>query len=153
MTGLHDHAPDRNRHGVSGAGGRTILVVVVDQIVIPPISAIGAVTPPIVHHIVTEIGILHPDRGGCVCADAGKSRIPSLGMRNQIVMEGTPLGAPDTTITMFLKIRSTLKMIGIVQRLRDDVPLQCHTVTPVDGQRLIAAPPNGTVIDDDVTSA
>ena len=67
-------------------------------------------------------------------------------------MKRTSFSTPDTSISMFLKISATLEMIRVIERLRNDVPLQRDTIAPIDGQRLVTAPADRTMVNDNVVA-
>src|SRR5688572_27998136 len=61
--------------------------------------------------------------------------------------------APDTAITMPLVIFiAAFKMIGIIQRFGDDIPLQRCAIAPIDRHTFIRTPAHTAMVYDDVRS-
>ena len=62
--------------------------------------------------------------------------------------------APDTTKTMVFVILITgFKMIGIIERLRNYIPLKRGAVAGINGKNLIGTPAHAAMIYDDIFSS
>src|SRR5688572_13990700 len=61
--------------------------------------------------------------------------------------------APDTTVPMvFIIFIARFKMIAIIQRFRNKVPLQCSAIAIINRKGFIGTPAYRAMIDDNVIS-